>query len=463
MKNFFKKIIPKPVFDVYYIALEYAAAFWYGFPSRKMIVIGITGTKGKSTVVRLTSRILEQAGFKTGWTSSIDFKIGEKIEPNNTKMTMIGRFAMQKLLSRIVEAGCRYAIIETSSEGLAQFRHIGIDYDIAVLTNLSPEHIERHKGFENYKAAKQMLFASLVKSFRKKINGFDVKKIIAVNIANEHADDFLKFEADEKLGYAITEESAVNTIPVEQKIFAGQVNIAIYGTNFILQISQGAVKIQSRLLGIFNIENMLAAALVAVSQGIDLEIIKRALDSFESVAGRMERIDAPAGFTIFIDYAHEPKSLETVYQFCRSLVPKESGKKLIGVLGAAGGGRDKWKRSVMGELAAKYCDQVILTNEDPYDEQPEKIIGEIFSGCSQIRNPKSEIRKIVDREEAIWKALSLAKVGDIVILTGKGSETCIMGPNNTKTTWNEKEVVEKLLLANFSLNTEIKSISTYGA
>ena len=155
------------IFDWYYRVLEYAAAFLYGFPSRKMIVIGITGTKGKSTVVRLTSSILKQAGFKTGWTSSIDFKIGEKIEPNNTKMTMIGRFAMQKLLSRMVEAECQYAIIETSSEGLAQFRHIGIDYDIAVLTNLSPEHIERHKGFENYKAAKQMLFKSLGKSFRK--------------------------------------------------------------------------------------------------------------------------------------------------------------------------------------------------------------------------------------------------------------------------------------------------------
>jgi len=169
MKEFFKIIIPGPVFDLYYKALEYAAAFWYGFPARKMIVIGVTGTKGKSTVVRLTSRILEQAGFKTGWTSSIDFKIGEKIEPNDTKMTMIGRFAMQKLLSRMAETGCYYAIIETSSEGLAQFRHIGIDYDIAVLTNLSPEHIERHKGFANYKAAKQMLFASLIKNYRKKI------------------------------------------------------------------------------------------------------------------------------------------------------------------------------------------------------------------------------------------------------------------------------------------------------
>ena len=336
MKEFFKKIIPKPIFDLYYKALEFAAAFWYGFPARKMIVIGVTGTKGKSTVVRLTSRILEQAGFKTGWTSSIDFKIGEKIEPNDTKMTMIGRFAMQKLLSRMAETGCYYAIIETSSEGLAQFRHIGIDYDIAVLTNLSPEHIERHKGFANYKAAKQMLFASLIKNYRKKINGYEVKKNIIANIANEHADDFLKFEADEKFGFAFSENDTVSKYPIEQKIFANQTNITIYGTDFLLQAPQGAVKIQSRLLGIFNIENMLAAASIALSQGISLEVVKRALDSFESIVGRMERITASAGFTVFIDYAHEPKSLESVYQFCRSLVPKESDKKLICVLGAAG-------------------------------------------------------------------------------------------------------------------------------
>jgi len=446
MKEFIKKIIPKPVFDLYYKFLEYAAAFWYGFPSRKMIVIGITGTKGKSTVVRLTSRILEQAGFKTGWTSSIDFKIGEKIEPNNTKMTMIGRFAMQKLLSRMAEAECQYAIIETSSEGLAQFRHIGIDYDIAVLTNLSPEHIERHKGFANYIAAKQMLFTSLIKNFRKKINGYEVKKNIIANIANEHADDFLKFEADEKFGFAFSENDTVSKYPIEQKIFANQTNITIYGTDFLLQAPQGAVKIQSRLLGIFNVENMLAAASIALTQGIDLEVVKRALDSFESIAGRMERITAPAGFTIFIDYAHEPKSLESVYQFCRSLVPKESDKKLICVLGSAGGGRDKWKRPAMGELAARYCDQVILTNEDPYDEQPEKIIEEIASGSSKMQDTGCKIQKILDRTEAIKKALSLAGSGDIVILTGKGSETCIMGPNNSKTPWNEKEVVEKLLI-----------------
>src|SRR3990167_6919920 len=293
MKNFLKNIVPQPVFDLYYKFLEYSAAARYGFPSRKMIMIGITGTKGKSTVVRLCGHILEQAGYKIGWTSSIDFKIVEKIEPNNTKMTMIGRFAMQKLLSRMAEAGCQYAIIETSSEGLAQFRHIGIDYDIAVLTNLSPEHIERHKGFANYKAAKLMLFESLGKSFRKKLNRYEAKKIIAANIADKYADDFLKFKAD-------------------------QINATLYGTDFLLQMPGSTVKIQSRLLGKFNIENMLAAAAVALSQGINSEVIRQALDSFEGTPGRMERIDALAGFAIFIDYAHEPKSLESVYQYCRS-------------------------------------------------------------------------------------------------------------------------------------------------
>ena len=451
MKNFLKNIVPQPVFDLYYKFLEYLAAARYGFPSRKMIVIGITGTKGKSTVARLIGHILEQAGHKIGWTSSIDFKIGEKIKPNNTKMTMIGRLAMQKLLSRMAEAGCRYAIIETSSEGLAQFRHIGIDYDIAVLTNLSPEHIERHKGFANYKAAKLMLFESLGKSFRKKLNRYEAKKIIAANIADKYADDFLKFKADEKIGYAISENEITNKIKLDENIFADQINATLYGTDFLLQMPGSTVKIQSRLLGKFNIENMLAAAAVALSQGINPEVIKQALDSFEGTPGRMERIDASAGFALFIDYAHEPKSLESVYRYCRSLISKEEGEKLICVLGAAGGGRDKWKRPVMGELAARYCDQVILTNEDPYDENPAAILNEIEAGFSKIPNSKFQIPnecywKILDRTEAIEKSLSLAGSGDIVILTGKGSERCIMGSKNSKTPWNEREVVEKLLI-----------------
>ena len=438
-----KKIIPRSAFDLYYKAVEYAAAFFYGFPSRKMIVVGITGTKGKSTVVRLIGHILEQAGFKIGWTSSIDFKIGENIEANAIKMTMPGRFFMQKLLARMTKEGCQYALIETSSEGLVQYRHIGIDYDAAVLTNLSPEHIERHGGFENYKKAKLMLFDSISRSFKKSINGLEVKKTIIVNGADEKYSDFIKFPADQKFNFAILKsEGKMKKSSGAQSIFAAEINTTPFGSDFVLETPLGSVKINSRLLGKFNIENMLAAGAVALSCGIDLEIIKQAFASFEPIAGRMEKITTPKGFMVFIDYAHEPKSLESVYQYCRSLIAKENKNKLICVLGAAGGGRDKWKRPVMGNLAAKYCDYVILTNEDPYDENPAAILDEIEAGFSQVQNPYEQI---LDREEAIQKSLSLAARGDIVILTGKGSETCIMGPNNTKTPWNEKEVVEKML------------------
>ena len=190
-KTVVRDLLPKPLFNFYHWFLAKLAAVFYGFPSKQMIVIGITGTLGKSTTVQFLGQMLEGLGQKVGWASTIGFKVGEKEWINDKKMTMLGRFQTQKLLRQMVAAGCRYAIIEVSSQGVGQFRHVGINFDVAVLTNLSPEHIEAHGGFENYKKTKGKFFAFVAKSRLKKINKQKIFKSFVVNIDNQHAPYFL--------------------------------------------------------------------------------------------------------------------------------------------------------------------------------------------------------------------------------------------------------------------------------
>ncbi len=391
MKNFLKRIIPNFLLNWYHFVWAFLGAIIYGFPSKKLKVIGVTGTNGKSTVVFLISRILEQAGYKVAALSSIQFKIKNKVWPNNLKMTMPGRLKIQKFLQQAVQSKCQYAVLEVTSEGIKQYRHKFIGFDSIIFTNLTPEHLESHGGFENYKKAKGKLFQAL------KNNG----KII-VNLDDPSADYFMKFPAKKKIGYTINSE----------------------------------VKFKLNILGQFNISNALAAMFAAQAEGVSFNKIKLALENIKSIPGRMEFI-IKEPFTIIVDYAHTPDALEKVYQVAKQIV---SGR-LIGVLGAAGGGRDKWKRPELGKIAAKYCDYIILTNEDPYDEDPSRILSEIKKG---IKN-KAPFEIILDRRKAIKKAISLANQGDLVIITGKGCEPWICVANNKKIPWDDREVVKEEL------------------
>ncbi|MDD5164330.1 MAG: UDP-N-acetylmuramoyl-L-alanyl-D-glutamate--2,6-diaminopimelate ligase [Patescibacteria group bacterium] len=436
LKSILKKIIPKKLFIFYYQSLALLAAFFYNQPSQKMIVIGITGTAGKSTVVNLVGRILEKAGYQCGWATTFNFKVGPKEWINKTKMTMLGRFALQKMLKQMLAAGSKYAIIETSSEGIIQSRHLGINYDVAVFTNLSPEHIESHGGFDKYRQAKQKLFYNLTKK-HKRINGRTIKKVIVANLDDENAEHFLKFPADEKYGYTIKNlESRIKNLEGLKVVKAE--NICLDSNNSKFQILNS--KFIINLAGEFNVYNSLAAICVALSQGVSLEICQKALEEIELMPGRMEKIITHP-FEVIVDYAHTPESLEQVYKTLQNSKFQIPNSKLICVLGAAGGGRDKWKRPKLGELAEKYCDHIIITNEDPYNENPEKIIDEIISGIKNKNQDK--ILKIIDRREAIRKALSLAKEKDVVVITGKGCEQCIMGQNNTRFFWDDREVAKE--------------------
>ena len=393
-----KKYIPKFVFKIYHFILAFLGALFYGFPSKKIKVIGITGTSGKSTTVNICDSILRQGGFKVASMSSIRFKFGEEEIPNELKMTMPGRLKIQKFLKGAVKRDCDYAIIEVTSEGIEQFRHKFINFEVAIFTNLSPEHIESHGSFENYMKAKGKFFK-------------DVKKVHILNKDDEHFEYFNSFSAIKKITYSI-----INISDFKAK----NVLVSKNGSDFYLK----DVLFKTNLLGEFNVYNSLAGIALGQSQGISLEDCKQGLLNAKNVSGRMEKVISEP-FSFYIDYALTPVALEKVYKY---LNPD------IVILGACGGGRDKWKRVVFGKLASKYAQTVIITNEDPYDEDPEAIIDDVLKGVGE------KGIKIIDRRDAIKKAIEIVKPGQTIVITGKGSETCIM-EKGVKKDWNEKQVI----------------------
>ncbi len=406
-----KKLIPRSVFDffapLYHAALAYLGAMIYGFPSRSMKVIGVTGTKGKSTVVFMISQLLEKTGQPAAAIGSLGFKIKDKEWPNTLKMTMPGRFRLQKFLYEAKKAGCKYVVLEVTSEGIKQKRHIGIDFDCAVFTNIHKEHIESHGSFENYMAAKQELFKR-------------TDNIHVLNAQDPHIESFSNFHSKRKIFFGRTKGDMV---PQNVRLGEFSSSFEVYGTTFNIN-----------LVGDFNISNCLAVLAVGAMYGIDLPTAKPILESIKGIPGRMEFVQRQP-FAVVVDYAHTPDSLEAVY---KSLKPNTAGHKLICVLGAAGGGRDKWKRPEFGRIAAQYCDEIILTDEDPYDENPNQILSEIKSGISNLL-------EIIDRKEAIKKALTLAQSGDIVIITGKGSETSMAVAGGKKIPWSDRDIIRELL------------------
>jgi len=394
MKEIIKKFIPSFLLGWYHFFLAFLAAFFYQFPSQKLTVIGITGTNGKSTVVDLATRIFEEAGYRVASLSSIKFKIKEKERPNTLRMTMPGRFIIQKFLREAVSSGCQYAVLEVTSEGIKQYRHKFINFSVAVFTNLSPEHIEAHGSFEKYREAKAELFKA-------------TKEAHIINIEDKNAEYFLKFPANKKYTYGLN-KGDINNKDIQFKL---------------------------RLIGDFNVYNALAATCLGLSQGISLEFCKKVLERVEGIPGRMEEVISEP-FKVFVDYAFTPNALEKVYQTLKATNNKQQATRMICVLGATGGGRDKWKRPVLGELARKYCDEVIVTNEDPYDEEPIKIINQVARGTS------NKAKKILDRREAINEALKIAKKEDIIIITGKGCEPCII-EKGKRIPWDDRRIVKE--------------------
>lgn len=393
--------------QIYHFLLAFVSASINFYPSRKIKSIGVTGTKGKTTVLEILNAILEKAGKRTALLSSLYLKISRDQEKNLTDNTMPGRFFIQNFLKKAVEAECEYALIEVTSEGVRYSRHRFINWAIGAITNLAPEHIESHGSFEKYRAAKL---------------------------------SFLKYVAD-KGGKVFLNEDDMSgdffsqSLPEAEKVFYSKGDLVLQQ----LKSEKGSIDKDTKLLfREFNQENMAAAVAIARELGIEDGIILEALRDFKGVPGRMDVIQEKP-FRVVIDYAHTPESLKKLYETL-----SEKKGELICVLGSAGGGRDKWKREEMGKIAGDLCGKIILTNEDPYEEDPQDILEGLKVGIAK-SDYKGEVLEVMDRKEAMRTAIGLAKEGSTVVVSGKGSEPYIHVANGGRIPWSDRETMRGLL------------------
>jgi len=413
VKKLLKSFLPQSILDQinlqYHLTLAFVGALLYRFPSKGMVVIAVTGTKGKTSTTEFVHAIFEEAGLKTALLNTIRFKVGTESKPNRLKMTMPGRFFVQKFLFDAKKAGVTHAVIEMTSEGAKQSRHRFIEIDALLFTNLTPEHIESHGSFEAYRDAKLKIKEAVNKSKKR-------PRILAANVDDPNGKLFLEGDVEKKIPYGLT---SLSEYTATEK-----------GISFLWK----GVHITSKLPGKFNAENILGAAELSYALGIPPEVVKTAIDKLALIPGRAEEINEGQSFLAVVDYAHTPESLTALYETYGKNHP------LICVLGNTGGGRDTWKRPEMGKIAERYCKEVILTNEDPYDEDPRKIIEDMSDGMK--RAPEI----ILDRRTAIKEALLRARAGDAVLITGKGTDPYIMGPKGTRKMWSDSRVVRDELL-----------------
>ncbi len=437
--QFFKNLIPsiilKFIRPYYHGLMALVASIYYGNPSSKLIVIGVTGTAGKSTTVQMLAWILNHTNIhphpkplpegeggkrKTGFITTVSFCDGKKEFINKHGLSMPGGWLLQKQLKTMLEHGCKYAIVECTSEGLAQNRHLGIKFDAAVLTNLSPAHIEAHGGFENYRKAKGKLFESL----SAKGLGLSI-----VNGDDDNAEWFLQFEAKKKnKGGFMQHNNNNNNNRNAHKISKG---FELEGINF-----------EVKLPGTFNLYNALLAVVTAHELGVDYQQAANALSSFIKIRGRMEEVKNNRGFRIFVDYGCEPVSIKAALLAANSM----PHQRLIHVFGSTGGHRDVVKRFLFGQISARLADVIIITNDDVYDSDPERIADDIVEGIRQVESEKLKVKSVLrhlDRRFAIAEALKMAEKNDTVLITGKGSEQFLVLPGNLRVEWDEVRVVNE--------------------
>lgn len=433
-----RRVTPKPLRRAYHAGLATLAAVAFGHPTRGMIVIGITGTSGKTTTALLLHAMLERAGHSAALATTAEFAIGGRRWPNDLKMTMPGRFRLQRFLRLARSSGCTHAIVETTSEGILQHRHRGLDYDLVLLTNLSPEHLESHGSFAAYQAAKEQLFRRLTLTRRKS----GVVKTSIVNADDPAAPAFARYPADRRLSFSLGEKR----LPSVESVFARKVVLTSNGSSFQLAVGDRTVDLKLHLLGRANVENAVAAATAATALGVSTEIIAQALAGVTVIPGRFEMFRR-GGVTAIVDYAFHPQAMTELYAVVGQLVHR----RILHVLGGTGGGRDRARRPVLGRMAGDLADIVIVTNEDPYDENPESIVDDVLGGVmlSAGKRLGQNAYRILDRGQAIAKAAALAEPGDVILITGKGSERAIVVSGGRHIPWDDRQVVQSSLNARF--------------
>ena len=375
--------------------LSIIVPYFYDYPSKNFRVIGITGTNGKTTTTYLIREILMAAGYKVGLIGTIQMMIGDEIFPvKNTTPNVID---LQHTLYEMSEKKVDYVVMEVSSHALAENRIAGIEFDTAIFTNLTQDHLDYHKTMENYRDAKAKLFEIVSRA------GSKQNKNAIINFDDDAGKFMAEHTTCNKISYGIEKISDLR---------AENVKISADGTNF----NVGDLNLNLHVTGIFNVYNVLAAIGATLAEKISPDVIKSALENFKSVAGRFEKIFADIPFTIIVDYAHTPDGVKNVLQTARQITKN----KIITVFGC-GGDRDNSKRPIMGRIAAELSDIVIATSDNPRTENPEKILQQIEVGVKEKIGDKP-FELIVDRKSAIFRAVEIARAGDIILILGKGHE-----------------------------------------
>jgi UDP-N-acetylmuramoyl-L-alanyl-D-glutamate--2,6-diaminopimelate ligase len=430
-----KKIL-KQLKSLYHLIFNYGVNFLLGRPSEGMIVIGITGTKGKTSTVYTLYQTLIKLGLKVGLTSSVYSSNGLELSKNKIRNSMPGRGQIHRLMQESKNNGATVFIVEVTSEGLAQNRHRGIHFDSVVITNLYPEHLEAHGGFENYKKAKGLLFQSFEKSRIKKIKSKSIEPVAWVNQDDKYQKYYRNLTKKQVFSIGQSNKSTIQMLNIKSDQDGLDFN---YKDNNTGQ----TYKVETPILGEFMGYNLLFVIGIANWLGFEYKEINNVLTNLNDIPGRMNKVAIEP--IIFVDYAHIPEALEKVYQTINTSF-KGKNSKTIAILGSCGGGRDTWKRSPMGKVAGEMNDYVIITDEDPYDENPQHIIDEVFNGVLEAgKEENKNAWRILSRRDAFKKALDLAQKQDIIIITGKGSESSIVRAGGVKENWNDTEEILKLL------------------
>jgi UDP-N-acetylmuramoyl-L-alanyl-D-glutamate--2,6-diaminopimelate ligase len=404
-------------------ALALMSSTLYGRPSRDMVVIGVTGTDGKTTTTTMIHQMLLSAGRRVGSMSTVDIRLGDAVDPNDSRQTTLEALEVQEQLARMRDAGLKYVVIETSSHGLALQRVVGVEYDIAVFTNIAHEHLDFHKTIEAYREAKAQLIDLTAGSARKGID-----KTAVLNRDDPSYAYLVNRPITRRISYGLQ---------LDADLKADRVLATPDGLRVEASTPLGPLSMRLRMNGRWNAANALAAAAAGITVGLTLDEIRQGLESYRGVSGRMERVDLGQPFSVIIDYAHTPQSLEKVL---RELRPITRGK-LIAVFGSAGD-RDREKRPWMGEIAARLSDYAVFTNEDPREEDAMTILSEIAAGAEEVGWSEGEqYARIEDRRQGIAHAVRRARPGDTILLAGKGHERSIL-IGRGKEPWDERAAAE---------------------
>ncbi len=393
-------------------ALAYLAAAWYGFPAEKLMLVGVTGTDGKTTTATLLHSILQVSGRHTGLISTVEAVLGSEKMPTGLHTTTPPALKVQAILAEMVKKGVEIAVLEATSHGLAQHRLDGCAFDAAVVTNVTHEHLDFHGTDRKYVAAKRRLFLML------RDGGLAV-----LNRDDRSYDLFRPLSGAHVVTYGLEHLADVT---------AKAVKWDQSGMDLSIRTPKGDLPIRSHLIGRFNVYNILAAVAVAWGMGVDTQAIRDGVAAVKGVPGRMEAVDRGQPFMAVVDFAHTPNALKSALEAARTMTKG----RIIVVFGSAGE-RDREKRRMMGEVAGRFADLVVVTAEDPRREPLEKIMEEIARGCVEAGKTKEECFLVPDRGEAIEKACKIAGAGDLVMVCGKGHEQS-MCFGTTEYPWDDR-------------------------